>query len=265
MPLDLPEPFEGPLPLSPLALVACQLRYSDSKAVSGAPVAALRQRLEAAGFPYPRVDQVQLLNLNIDVSAGTAARESAGRGWRLQSPDGRWIVTVAPDAVTLETARYGSWKGDFQSRFAAIIGSFSAVFAPRAETRLGLRYVDAISDPAVREMREWKGLIHDSLLGPITHPLIGPGVTLLQQQFSVALDDDIRATVRHGAYPDPSRDGGLTYLIDTDVFRESLLPYNAANVVKATEVLHNWNLRIFQQLITGEMLKHLHAGEAIAQ
>lgn len=258
MPLALPEPFEGNLPRSPLALVACQVRYSDINGqVTGAAVAALRQGLDAAGFAYPRTDQVQLQNLSIDLGSGATNRESAGKAWRLQSSDSRWIVTVGPEAVTLETTRYDTWERNFRARFAAIVEALSAIFAPRAETRLGLRYVDVISDPPVRDMQEWSAWINPALLGPIAHPRIGSGVTVIQQQFSLSLDDDVRATIRLGVYPDPARDGALTCLIDTDVFRESLLPYSADGVIAATERLHDWNLRLFQQMITPEMLVHL--------
>ncbi len=265
VPLELPAPFEGILARSPLALVACQVRYSDSaRVLSGGVAAELSRRLADAKFPYPRVDQVQLQNFNVDVGAGTARSESAGRGWRLQTEDGRWILTVTPDAVTLETTRYKTWREDFCARFCAVVDALCEAVSPKAETRLGLRYVDVIVDPPAKHMADWKGWIDQSFLGPIAHPRLGSGISTMQQQMSLNLDHDIRATLRSGVYPDAARDNTPTYLIDTDVFRESLVQFERDGIYEMIERLHDWNLRLFQMIITPAMLAHLRGAETIA-
>jgi uncharacterized protein (TIGR04255 family) len=258
MPLDLPAPIGGALARSPLALVAWQVRYGDpGRPLTGVITAELRQGLERRGFSYPRVDQVQLQNVNIDIGSGVANRELVGRGYRLQTADSRWIVTVAPETVTLETTRYGSWRDDFQPRLQAIVDAFAEIVAPRVEARIGLRYVDVMTEPYARAAIDWRSWIAQELLGPIAHSRLGPGISVIQQQFTIELDTEVRATVRHGAYPDPSRENAFTYLLDTDVFRETLVAFDTEAVRQVTDRLHDWNLRLFQQIITQKMLAHL--------
>ncbi len=266
MPLDLPPPFEGTLPRSPLRLVACQLRYSDlARPFSAAVVMRLTQHLTDAGFAYPRIDQVQLQNLNIDMNTGVAKSESTGHGWRLQSEDSRWILTVTTDAVTLETTRYRAWNEDFRARFRALIDALVDAFSPATETRLGLRYVDVITDPSAQNMVEWSRWIDRALLGPIAHERLGPGINVIQQQMTLSLDSDVRATVRQGAYPDPARENAPTYLIDIDVFIERLARLDRDRVRDTVERLHEWNLRLFAQMITPEMLEYLRRPNTAVQ
>jgi uncharacterized protein (TIGR04255 family) len=113
-------------------------------------------------------------------------------------------------------------------------------------------------------MADWTNWIDPAFLGPIIHPGLGPGINNIQQQISLNLDDRVRATVRHGAYPDAARNNMPTYLVDTDIFRESLLPFDTDGIFEMTERLHDWNLRLFQAIVTPAMLVHLRNPEAVA-
>lgn len=254
MALKLPKPFRESLPRSPLSLVACQLRYSEpEQPLSAARVASLRGRLSERGFEYPKVDAIQLQSLTIDVSQAALPMTAMSKGWRLVSGDSRWIITVTPDNVTLETPRYTAWAKDFEVRLHSLFDAFAEEFVPSVETRLGLRYVDMISEPTVLTAAAWRGLISDRLLGPLSDNDLAESIAVSQQQFTVAINDQIRAVVRHGAFPDPSRDNAYTYLLDTDVFREILLPYEAATVKKATSALHDAALSLFRHFVTDKL------------
>ena len=256
--LKLPKPFPGSLPRSPLSLVACQLRYSEpDRPVTAGRVANLRTTLSKSGYDYPKVDQIQIQSVTIDVNQPAAPTGTLTRGWRLVSKDSRWIVTVTPENVTLETMRYQAWSKDFRPRLHGLFQTFAKEFGPSVETRLGLRYVDLLADPLVSNAAGWRGLIADVLLGPVADDAIAVGVAVSQQQFTLAIDDSIRAVIRHGAYPDPSRDNAYTYLLDTDVFREVLLPYDQRDVEMATNRLHDVSVSLFRHFITDRLFQHL--------
>jgi uncharacterized protein (TIGR04255 family) len=258
VPLNLPLPFKGNLKGSPLSLVACQLRYAEPKEPPSAIlVSKMRSRLSDAGFAYPKVDSVSLQSLTVDVGSATAVRDAPTRGWRLQTADSRWIVTIAPDTITLETTRYKSWNNDFQPRFEALVNALAEAVSPAVETRLGLRYVDVLNSPSVASPAGWRGLVSDGLLGPAIHPLLGAGVLQSQQQFTLEIDDEVRAVVRHGAFPDASRENASTYLIDTDAYRETLSPFSRDDVRLTIERLHSVCLSLFQAMITPPMFDKL--------
>ena len=113
MPLNLPEPSPAPLARSPLALVVCQVRYA-APAVSAGQVHKLRDRQRPEDNSYPKSDQIRNLTINVN-PLGPVESASSAAGWRLQTEDGTWIVSIGSEAVALETTRYGSWADDFHT------------------------------------------------------------------------------------------------------------------------------------------------------
>lgn len=54
--------------------------------------------------------------------------------------------------------------------------------APTVEQRLGLGYVDRVSEPKVASPDEWKEYITEPFLGPVMHPTVGRSVRNSRQQ-----------------------------------------------------------------------------------
>lgn len=255
MPLNLPEPSPAPLARSPLALVVCQVRYA-APAVSAGQVANFATDQRQRGHSYPKSDQIRNLTINVN-PLGPVESASSATGWRLQTEDGTWIVSIGSEAVALETTRYGSWADDFRTRLSAILEGVVAIIAPEAEIRLGLRFVDVISRPNVAAPAEWRGRIADWLLGPLLHEQVGAVISNAQQQLTLDLGDGVRVLLRHGAYPDAARNGSYTYLLDTDVYREQLRPFDAPDILAAADAFHTTALALFQAMITRAFYEEL--------
>lgn len=255
MPLNLPAPDQQTLARSPLALVVCQIRYDDPAAKPSSLVAAnIRNALIAMDLPFNRAENVHVRNVNLDLSAGTAERD-VQRAWRLISPDGRWTATIGPDSLSLETTRYESWQNDFQRRLFGFLRAFTETVNPQVETRVGLRFVDFLNGRnRIVDVSEYRWWVRTWLLGAIADNMLAPGVKAAQQQISLEIDEDIRANVRHGPYPDPSRDNAYTYVLDTDVYRESLRRFDVASIEALTERLHDTALSLFQCMVTPDAM-----------
>ena len=264
MELALPPSFKGTLASAPLALVACQLKFSEpKKEITAARVADFRNMLVAAKFAYPKVSELKIQSVTLNLAAGGPTAGESSTGWRLTSADGRWNATFTKDALTLETTRYRSWADEFAPRMHALIKAFATEFRPSVESRLGLRYVDLISGGNVRSVSDWRGILSDTLLGPSLDETIAPGILVANQQFTLAIDEEIRCVVRHGPFPDPARDNAFSYVLDTDVFRESFLPFRLEDVEAALEKLHDVALSLFTHFVSESYRQSLR-GPAVA-
>ncbi|MGC1759000.1 MAG: TIGR04255 family protein, partial [Candidatus Cybelea sp.] len=212
--------------------------------------------LHARGFDYSKADRIQTLTVNVNPLLGAAESAASPTGWRLQSEDG-WVIAISDDALSLETTRYSSWAYDFRRRLEAALSALNEIVAPEAESRLGLRFVDIITTPTVRSPGEWRGRISDWLLAPALHSNIGSALTATQQQLSLDLHDGSRAVLRHGTFMDAARDGAYTYLLDCDIFRERLLPFDLADIQNTADRFHLNALSLFQAMITPEFRDEL--------
>ena len=129
-----------------------------------------------------------------------------------------------------------------------MIRAIDSVVGPAVVTRVGLRYVDSFR--LGNESSSYRSVIVESLLGPILHPAFGNSVTATQQQFSFALDDSVRATIRHGLFPNSSREDLSAYLLDTDIYREDLMRLDSDAVLHLIDDMHEDHLRVFRACLT---------------
>ncbi len=263
MPFPLPAPDKRRLTRSPLALVVCQVKFEELIAPSDARTAvAFHDALGGRSGPYPKLEQA--ISQTINVVGGPGGVQSSAQprqGWRLRSAEGHWTVVLMPDHVVLETSRYTTWSDDFEPRLNNLLRATALHIEPALEQRLGLRYVDRITEPAVQAPGEWREYINLTFLGAILDDQIEGSIRAAQQQIDVDLGDGIAAGVRHGFFADPSRDGSPTYLLDVDVYRETGQAFDVAGIMATLNIFHERNLQVFQRVMTPKMLDYLRSGD----
>ncbi len=173
MRLELPAPDTTRLEKSPLQLVVCQVRFEDIPSVTDPRLAlAIHGRLGGREGPYPILEQLKGEQLEVTLGIGgspIATQTSPLNGWRLFSQGRDWIVSLLPGSVSLETTAYTIWDGDFNSRLASLLDAVSEELRPALEQRLGLRYVDLLTEPEVTSPVGWQGWVETKFLGPILH------------------------------------------------------------------------------------------------
>jgi uncharacterized protein (TIGR04255 family) len=254
MPLKLPEPDQSRLPRSPLDLVVCQLRFEAQPQVGDAALALAVQTALGGETRYPRLEQVQAQAFNVVLGPGVApamGQAPAGTGWRLQSPDSRWSVSLMPNHVSLETTDYTVWD-DFRDRMLELVDAAADHIAPGIEQRLGLRYIDRISEVQARTPRDWEPYLVPELLGLIRHDTLGTAVTAARQQLLLDLGEGFSCTFTHGLLPEDGE--RLNYLLDYDLSREGGRPFDPGGVRAALEVLHTDALKLFHASVTDELI-----------
>ena len=263
MSVKLPEPDRTPLARSPLQLVVCQVRFEETLAISDPKLMlAIHRRLGGRTGPYPKVEAVKGLRFDVQINVAgvnSLPSEAPYSGWRLSSEDG-WTVSVMPDHVALETTRYTTWDADFRSRLGELIDAVQTEIKPATEQRLGLRYIDRITHPPVDSPAAWRGYIATELLGPVLHDALGPAVKTTQQQVVLDFGSGVQCLLRHGFFADPNQEGRLTYLLDFDVFRADLQPFDPEGIKSAADQFSELSLQLFQQATTTDLRRILAVG-----
>lgn len=250
---DLPPPDKRHLPRSPLLTTVCQIKFEEIAAVGDArTLLNIQNELGGRSGEYPRSEQLVGPAVTIRQPGNAILQPSidAQHGWRLSSSDGVWTITLMPDSVALETTRYTTWAEDFHARFKRVLNAVARCIAPSTEQRLGLRYVNQISQPPIKAPYQWKEYIAPELLGAVLHDHLGPRVAATQQQIDLDCGDEVKCSVRHGFADSRRMNNSFVYLIDTDVYREAIREFDPADIEAATIEFNDIALQIFQQSIT---------------
>jgi uncharacterized protein (TIGR04255 family) len=233
-----------------LDLVVCQLRFENQPQISQSEVAlTVHEALGGADGGYPRLEQVQGQAVNVTLGPGAPAMTQAPMvsGWRLQSADGLWIVSLLPDHVALETTGYSEWD-EFRERLHALLDVTAEHIRPGIEQRLGLRYIDRITEVDTESPSGWEPYLARELLGLVLHDGLGAAVTTARQQLLLDLNEGYACAFAHGFLP--GEDGRLDYLLDYDLFREGGRAFSADAVKEALDILSEDALKLFQASIT---------------
>lgn len=258
--LQLRAPRTEQLQRSPLELVVCQLRHERNVAVADVKRAlAVHAGLEEQ---YPSIDEAANMALTMALTlpggpAGVSTSADQQRGWNFRSTDGNWTVVLMPEFFALETRAYTDWA-DFSTRLAALAGLVDEVLEPSLEQRLGLRFIDRITEPKMSAPAQWQGWIDDHLLGPILHEALGPAIKGVQQVVQFDGGDDVEVVLRHGCLLEgPPGDQAWHYLLDHDCSRSRARPFSADAVRDGAQGLHELALSVFQTAVTPQLYERL--------
>lgn len=258
--LELPEPSTERLARSPLELVVCQVRHERNLAVADAKRAlAVHGGL---GGKYPGIDEATGVALNITGGpAGVSTATDQQHGWNFRSTDGAWTVVLMPDFFALETRAYTDWD-DFSARLDELVRLVEQALEPSLEQRLGLRFIDRITDPRIASPKEWEGWIDDHLLGPVLHGAFGPAIKSIQQVLQLDGGDDMEVLLRHGCLLEGAADDqAWHYLLDHDCSRSRGREFSPDAIREGVEHLHLLALRVFQAAVTPKLFDHLRGGD----
>ena len=258
MSFDLVPGEHHQLPGSPLTLVVCQVRYVATPAASDpATILTIHERLGGRDGRYPVLEQVQVTPPALPQAPGVpVAMPQVSVGWRFKSDDGTWIVSVLPDAFALETTTgYTSWTKDFRARLVQITDAVFEHVSPAMVQRIGLRYIDQITRPKIGKPVDWAPYIVPELLGPVLHPGFGEAITGAQQQLELDIGDGVRCGLRHGFLRDAQSGDQLTYVLDTDVFRDGTRRYDNGQILADADRFHDVALALFRASITPDLMK----------
>ena len=261
-PLNPTPPPEVPLPQAPLVRVIAQARFPPILAIRDPDKVTVFQ--EALRETYPILSQEQVHS--IELSGDQTPNVRQGLIWRLadREKDACWRVSLGVDFVALETSLYDS-RDDFLDRLRAVVSAVEQAFKPALASRLGLRYIDRLTDEAVDRVAD---LIHSDVLGIIRppgnpHPVLGESVIHLMTEAQFLAKDGARVQGRWGLLPpnttyDPNAlepDTKASWVLDLDMFTTESQPFVSEELLTTATSFAKCLYWLFRQMVTEEFLR----------
>jgi len=248
-------PFSGEsvveihLPKAPLVHVVAQIRFPKILGLETPEAIAPMHAALKAQYPVLRAEKAVGVLLTPD---GVSTAPQLGTVWRMQSKVGDWQVSVA------DTSNYDS-RADFVERLEAVVVVMARVFEPAIAERVGIRYVDRVSENG--KLARLADLVRPEMLGALAIPMVA-GVemhhSLCENVFTV---DDDQITARWGVVPpgtmlDPVIRAAETrsWILDIDVARSGRLEFAPAALTTLTASLAERAYRFFRWAVSDTLI-----------
>jgi uncharacterized protein (TIGR04255 family) len=236
------------------------VRFAPILAIRSPDAVSVFQEAIRGTYPILSEDRIHQIIL---ASAGTPdIRE--GIIWRFTDGDQKqWRASLSVDFVALETSAYISRK-DFLQRLGALLAALEKSFKPAEVQRLGLRYIDRLTDDAVNRIAE---LIRPKVLGILQtnkeRPLdLGESVLhLITEAQLVAAEGRIQA--RWGKLPenatyDPDAlepVNKASWVLDLDMFTPGPQKLASEELLTTATKFAERIYSVFREMVTDEFLK----------
>lgn len=257
--LNLPRADHTPLRHPPLPLVVAQARFASPIAeVTLELTSRFQARLRELGHDFSQAKAVA--GGEVVIAPGVAPTATSRMlGFQLSPPDGSWIVTLMPDAVSLETPSFESFETQFGPLLGSVLELAAELAGPVTLHRAGLRFVNVLRRPDLTDEGPWSRWVHPTLVAPTLDDVLGPGLVSQGQQLVFEPAEGVRSTVRTG---EGVENGEEAFLLDIDTYVEPNVLWSIEDVRERFGVLNEHGVALFQALISAEMLAHLRNGDA---
>jgi uncharacterized protein (TIGR04255 family) len=258
---------EVPLPRAPLARVIAQARFPPILAIRNPDKVAVFQEALREAYPNLSEDQVQ----SIELTAGQTPNIRQSLIWRLADRERapRWRVSLGVDFVALETSAYDSRDG-FLDRLRAVVSAVEDAFKPADTKRLGLRYIDRLTDEAFDRVGD---LIRPEVLGIMCSvenpsPALGDSIIHLMTEAQFLAQDGGRIQGRWGKLPpnatyDPDALEPIakpSWVLDLDMFTSAPRPFASEELLTTATGFAKCVYWLFREMVTEEFLR-FYGGE----
>lgn len=207
---------------------------------------------------FPSVESAQTHEVTLTLGPdGAVQHANSAEGVQISDPDSGFAVSVFPTQLAVQVQSYVRWSVTLRPLIAAALAALSEILRPEAVSRVGLRYVNRFRNPDARSTLYWAERIEPSLAGPLVAGPFSEGVIRTQHQVELALDDGVGVTIRHGAFPEPTPRGTLSYLLDVDVYVARTEPFTTEAVLSMGEALNRRAAEVFRTAMLPKLAEEL--------
>jgi uncharacterized protein (TIGR04255 family) len=241
---------------APLVRVIAQVRFPGILKIDNKDAVSAFQ--EEIRDDYPLFEQIPNQQLQIQVgSGGPAVNTVAGNIWRFQDPSKNWRVALVTESLSLEAESYTS-RDDFLMRWAKVLTAVETKFNPRIALRIGVRYIDRVTDKPLETIDE---LVHTDILG-FAKPPLRPHLRHAVSEATLTIEEG-EMLLRWGILPpnatvDPNvlvPVPGLSWIIDIDVSSGEQRPFASGELSSAFRKLAERAYSVFRFMTTEKFLK----------
>ena len=253
---------EVPLPRAPLAFVVGQARFERVASVSSEGfIGGFQEEIRGT---YPVMQRAQQAGVLIGPD-GQIVTADAGVIWQFDECPIGWQVVLAPDFVALSTKQY-SRRQDFLDRLQTVLTAAQQELRVRFCTRLGIRYVDRVSDPAL--LGRLPELLKPEVLGVACIDLGEKGVEAIHNfvDATYRIPGGVDLHARWGVLPanvtfDPAIEAAeaQSWVLDVDAFSTEQAPFEPRSLIDEATRLTELIYRFFRWAVRDEFLR-AHGG-----
>ena len=215
-----------------------------------APVYAVEQIVAVAEFQKRLGEHYVAQDAPRAVGAGVvgAAGEST---WLFRDGERGWTISLTPSSLGLEAITYVDFD-DFAAELSKVLRTLEAVFEPRIEVRLGVRYINRIEDDRLQK-RGIDFFVNEQLASPVGADL---GTDLQHSLCELRFRERGGwMAIRHGLVE------SSTYLLDFDHFTEGERDFVPKTIVTRVKRFHSLIERLFVWSLSERYLKELKGGD----
>lgn len=250
-PFEVRELEEIHLPEAPLIRVIAQVRFPSIVSIEDSKYIAGFQ--ESLRSEYPIVKTEKSLVVNI-LDPKDKREETI---WRFFDKDEVWRLTLAPEFLAIETRKYDS-RDDFFSRYQAAINSLSDHIKPNVINRIGVRYIDQITDGPFDNI---SNLVRSEILG-IYKSALSKHISSSLRQTVFTIDEDTKLSARWGVLAkkqtyDPSSVAPIdkdSWMLDLDVFNAKKQDFDRDSVLEESKKLAAYAYNFFRWAVKDDFL-----------
>lgn len=243
---------------SPLIEVIFQLRFPTILSINSKQPVNFQERIRER-YPFYQEDIEQQNEFLISPEGNPAQiKMSQNKNYSFVSADHMYKVNLTSSFIAISTMGYTQWE-DFLNHINYIIPEFEKEYTPAFYTRVGLRYVDAITRGNLGlNNKKWNELIQPHVLGIVT-PEIEEGVQSFVSEAEYKNQDGKTLTKTHIELVHVNDNPEMSLLIDCDYF--TLEVTQKENLLDVANALHINSSNFIGKAITEELSKAMEPEE----
>ncbi len=236
---------------------AAEVRFvTDQRELSQAAAARVWEGLGTEAYPVFEPSTQTIMTVTINPAGAVPVQESQ-QGWMLATSDRATAVTLLPSMVVMQTRDYKRYSTSLGGPLAKVLSLFTEATGVSRVQRLGLRYVNRLTDPAAGSPAFWCDHIREpfagALHGPVAHLVTG-----VHQQVQLQLDETAGARVQTGVFEEQGAvPPCYSYLVDLDVFREQASMFERTVCADQMRQLNRTALALFAKVLSQQYLAEL--------
>lgn len=224
-----------------------------SEQISEADAASVWASLGQDRFPIFEAHKQQMVNVTISPT-GAQQETEVQPGWLLATSDRTTAITLMPSSVIVQTQAYDHYSASLGDHLQIVLPLFAEVTGSKRVQRLGIRYINRLTDVDATTPSFWRDRIEASFAAPLRGPFEG---RLVGQHQQVQLQlDEAGARIQSGLLPVAgAKIPRWDYLVDLDVFMEKTCDYEALWCGNQLRQLNRTAFVLFTNVLSDEYLE----------
>lgn len=238
---------------SPLIEVIYQVRFPTILTINSEQPAAFQNEIRAS-FPFfeEQTEENNNLLFNPQMKVASFKKIGENKNYSFVSTNNQVKINLTPSFLSISTMAYSQWE-DFKETINYIIPIFEKIYKPAFYTRIGLRYIDAITRSSLNlENKDWTELIQPHILGMVTKEYEkGIKSYVSETEYETAVENVLSKA--HFEFVHINDQKELSLLIDCDYYQLDIIKLEERN--NASEKLHLASSHFMQTAITEDLSK----------